>query len=112
MDTNQTIILSRVTIPRRRSDLVSRHRLTDLLNEVIDKRLVLVSAPAGYGKTSVFVDFAESGVRFSVGGYLVFQRMKPLVQPNGADEVTAIAEPSQHPLLLALFELCMTYSKK
>ena len=60
MDADQTIILSRVTVPRRRSDLLSRPRLTDLLNEVIEKRLVLVSAPAGYGKTSIFVDFAES----------------------------------------------------
>ena len=59
MDADQTIILSRVTVPRRRSDLLSRPRLTDLLNEIIEKRLVLVSAPAGYGKTSVFVDFAE-----------------------------------------------------
>ena len=57
------------------------------------------------------MDFAESGVRFSVGGYLVFQRMKPLVQPNGADEVTAIAEPSQHPLLFRVAAIGLRRSK-
>ena len=60
MDPDQTIILSRVTVPRRRNDLVARPRLNDLLNEVIDKRLILVSAPAGYGKTSLLVDFAAN----------------------------------------------------
>ena len=60
MDPDQTIILSRVNVPRRRKDLVARPRLNDLLNEVIDKRLVLVSAPAGYGKTSLLVDFAAN----------------------------------------------------
>ncbi|MBA4420447.1 MAG: hypothetical protein C0391_04810 [Anaerolinea sp.] len=58
MDSNHPIILSRVTVPRRRSDLLARPRLSELLNEIIDKRLILISAPAGYGKTSLMVDFA------------------------------------------------------
>lgn len=48
---------TRITIPRRRNELVSRQRLLDLLSELIDHKLILVTAPAGYGKTSLLVDF-------------------------------------------------------
>ncbi len=54
---NQTIIRTRITSPHRRKDLVNRTRLNQLLADMIEKRLVLVSAPAGYGKTSLLIDF-------------------------------------------------------
>ncbi len=56
---NQSIIQTRITPPRRRKDLVERIRLIQFLEEMIEKRLVLVSAPAGYGKTSLLVDFVS-----------------------------------------------------
>ena len=45
--------------PRRRPDLVSRLRLHALLDTIIDCRLYLVIAPAGYGKTTLLADWAR-----------------------------------------------------
>lgn len=56
-------LLSRVLLPRRRSDILSRPRLLEFLRQHRDRRLLLVSAPAGYGKTTLLVDFAhQSGL--------------------------------------------------
>lgn len=53
---------TRITIPRRRSDLISRQRLLDLMDQLLDKKLILLTAPAGYGKTSLLVEYANSSV--------------------------------------------------
>lgn len=59
MLTDNPLPRTRITIPRRRDDLISRQRLLDLVAETIDYRLYLITAPAGYGKTSLLVDFAS-----------------------------------------------------
>lgn len=49
---------TRISIPRRRDDLITRPRLLELIQEACENKLILVTAPAGYGKTSLLVDFA------------------------------------------------------
>ena len=50
---------TRYTTPVRTDDALVRQRLVDFLHENIHRKLVLISAAAGYGKTALLVEFAS-----------------------------------------------------
>lgn len=54
----RTTLMTKFLLPRRREDLLTRQRLLDHLYDMIDYKVVMISAPAGYGKTTLLVDFA------------------------------------------------------
>ena len=49
----------KLTPPRRRSDTIRRTRLHGVLSDAFDYDVVLISAPAGYGKSTLAVDWLE-----------------------------------------------------
>jgi len=60
----EQLLTTKLYIPQLRSDLVPRPHLYDRLNEVSNRKLTLVSAPAGFGKSTLVSGWlAERGVQ-------------------------------------------------
>ena len=57
------ILSTKLFIPRPRSILVSRPRLTERLNAGLDGKLTLVAAPAGFGKTTLLSEWIPQSPR-------------------------------------------------
>ena len=53
----EELLSTKLFIPSIRSELVSRPRLTEKLNEGVGRKLTLVSAPAGFGKTTLISEW-------------------------------------------------------
>lgn len=54
------LLRTKFLIPRPRPELLPRPRLLEWLESNADKRLTLLSAPAGYGKTTLLADFINA----------------------------------------------------
>ncbi len=58
MDNSLVVTRTRILLPRRRAELLSRPRLLNGMLEMLDNKLIIIAAPAGYGKTSLLIDIA------------------------------------------------------
>ena len=56
---SSTLALSKIHLPPHREGLLRRPRLIDHLHSQIDRQLVVIVAPPGYGKTSLLLDWAH-----------------------------------------------------
>ena len=59
MEIDINLLHTKFFLPKVREYLVHRARLTHLIEDGIDGKLVLISAPAGYGKTSLLADWIQ-----------------------------------------------------
>src|SRR5207245_10984829 len=53
------ILATKLYIPGLRPNVVSRPRLLERLNEGLHRKLTLISAPAGFGKTTLVSEWVE-----------------------------------------------------
>ena len=51
---------TKIVVPHRRPEILSRPRLLESMKGLLANKLVLLSAPAGYGKTSLLIDLSQN----------------------------------------------------
>jgi LuxR family maltose regulon positive regulatory protein len=57
------LLATKLHVPGTQPGFVRRPRLARQLDEGLARRLVVVCAPAGFGKTALLADWARSGAR-------------------------------------------------
>ncbi|HFC09087.1 MAG TPA: tetratricopeptide repeat protein [Chloroflexi bacterium] len=110
------LLLTKIQVPRRPPGVLRRARLVERLHQNLHRRLTFVTAPAGFGKTTLLVDFAAEAparvgwyhitaedrdlrrfVRYLAGAFLqVFPQMREVF----ADLLEGVL-PAQNPVALA-----------
>lgn len=56
----EALLSTKIAIPRIRPDRLTRSRLIEALNDALDRELILVCSPAGFGKTTLLADWAAA----------------------------------------------------
>lgn len=98
LEQKDPLLSTKLFVPPLRANHVSRSRLFDCLNAGLDKALILVSAPAGYGKStlvsswlrrieapSAWISLDEGDndpIRFLQYFFLALQKIFPTLQPD------------------------------
>ena len=54
------LLQTKLFLPQPRTGLVQRPRIIDKMNEGLERRLTLVSAPAGFGKSTMLIEWART----------------------------------------------------
>ena len=60
VDHPMVLMQTKLYRPRKRSDLISRARLLERLNAGLRGKVTLVSAPAGFGKTTLLAEWVQT----------------------------------------------------
>ena len=55
-----SLLATKLYVPPTRPELVSRPRLLERLNAGLDGKLTVISAPAGFGKTTLVASWLEA----------------------------------------------------
>jgi LuxR family maltose regulon positive regulatory protein len=61
MEARDVLLATKLHVPRARPDFVVRPRLTAWLDESLEREVILVCAPAGFGKSALLASWASSG---------------------------------------------------
>jgi LuxR family maltose regulon positive regulatory protein len=118
------VIATKLYVPRPRAGLVARPRLGERLRQGADARLVLVSAPAGFGKTTLLADgLAGDGLpvawlslgpedrepsAFWTGVVTALRTAAPDVGSTALELAAATPLPTEHLLAALLNDLAAT----
>ncbi len=112
------LLATKAFVPRRRSRTVPRPRLRDRLGEASGRGLTLVSAPAGFGKTSMVVEWAATCGRpvawlslddgdADLGRFLAYliEALRSVVPGVGESLLAMLASPQPLPVEVAMTSL-------
>ena len=90
------LLTTKLYVPPARANLVRRPRLTERLSEGLSRKLTVISAPAGFGKTTLLSEWIQSRrgeaglrgqVKVMIGGAPVNQSWCDAIGADGPDTV-------------------------